>query len=152
MSRFLSVIVALTLLLTGCAPMMKLSPREETLILLPQNSTASITGHFQKEERHTYWLLQGFSGTLPSPTDILARAAGSRPVRNASISATPDWLLFALKFIGAIGAGTALAATPGVQPVAPWAYMLIIFGVPEATHYRVEGDFADGPSDLGKGR
>ncbi len=141
MSRPFLCLLALSVLMTGCATTMKLSPREEPLVLLPQNSTASITSHFQHEERHTYWLHQAFSGDLPSPMDTLARAAGTQPVRNATISSSPDWLHFALKLAGGIGAWALVsAASPSTRPYGVWAYFAVIFAVPDAIRFHVEGD------------
>lgn len=143
MSRPLLSVLALSVFMAGCATTMKLSPREEPLILLPQNSTASITSHFRQEERHTYWFHQAFSGNLPTPMDTLARAAGNQPVRNATISSSPDWLLFHLKFAAALGAWALVSvASPAAQPYGPWAYLAVFFALPDAIHIQVEGDRA----------
>ena len=144
MSRYLSVVIVLVVMLSGCAPTMRLSPREETLILLSQNSTASISGHFQKEERHTYWFHQAFSSELPTPIDTLARAAGNRPIRNVKITSSPDWLHFTLKIAGGLGAWALLTtASPATQPYGPLGYFLVLFAVPDVMQFQVEGDFAE---------
>lgn len=144
MFRYLSVAIVLIVMVTGCAPMMRLSPREEMLILLPENSTASISGHFQKEERHTYWFHQAFNNELPTPIDTLAHAADNRPIRNVKIASSPDWLRLSLKIAGGIGAWALLtSASPATQPYGPLAYFLVLFAVPDVMHFQVEGDFAE---------
>jgi hypothetical protein len=150
MSRLLSFVAATSVLLAGCAPVMKLTPREGSLILLPRDSTASITGHFQREERHEYSMLQGLRPEgFPSPMDVLARAAGDRPVRNATVQSSLDWPRFAAKLAAGIGSWVLLHhLSPHTQPYGPLAYVFVLFAVPDAQQYRVEGDFAEWPHNL----
>ncbi|MNL11994.1 hypothetical protein D3C87_1328530 [compost metagenome] len=142
MARRLSRVLALTLLLTACAPTMRLSPKEDSLILLPENSQAKVTGHFKAEERRTYWLHQALSPEQPSPVDLLARTAGNRPIRNVTIASSPDWFRYSLKVAGGLGAWILLAvASPATQPLGPVAYFVALFGIPDVIQVQVEGDF-----------
>ncbi|MNK74521.1 hypothetical protein D3C87_940390 [compost metagenome] len=153
MSRVLSIALASLVFSSGCAATMKLSPRDEALFLLPQNSTASITAHFEHSETHVYRLHQAYSGDFPSPIDAVARAAGNRPVRNVEIASSPDWLRLSLKLVGGLGAWALLhSASPSTQPLGPLAYLLVMFAVPEAAHYRVQGEFVEGPHALKAGQ
>jgi hypothetical protein len=73
--------------------------------------------------------------------DTLARAAGNQPVRNATLSSSPDWLNLTLKFTGALGAWALLtAASPTTRPYGVLAYFAVIFALPDAMRFHVEGD------------
>lgn len=152
MIRKLFFVAALGAVLNGCAATMSLSPKDEAVILLPRNSTASITGHFERSETHTYWMHQAFNRDAPTPMDVLARAAANRPVRNVTVTSSPDWLRLTLKIAGGLGAWAMLSASPTTQPLGPLAYLFVILAVPDTAHYHVQGDYAEWPNPQGGGK
>lgn len=149
MSKFLCTMLASLLLTTGCAPSLRLSPKEHAVILLPDSSQTPTEGHFKYSEEAFVWLPQALAGDYPVANDVLANAAPNRAVKNVRGKTELNWGWFLLTYGGTLAASILfVAAAP--QPYKSYGTLLpfAFLFMPQGYRTEVEGDFAERPVGL----
>lgn len=145
------LLIVATLMTTACAPMLRMSPNQDTVILLPESSKAVTTEHFRRRESQNMWL---FAGPSVVPTDYLAQIAPNQAVRNVRFKQEIDYgrYFLTLALATAAGVATALYAPDDLKPYGLLVYFGIGFLTPQQINTDIEGDIAEPPADLGQGR
>lgn len=136
---------------TACAPMMRMSPDRDAVILLPENSKAATSEHFHRKESQLMWL---FTGPSVMPTDYLAQVAPNKALRNVRVKQELDYFHSFVTLAVAIAAETAtmLYAPGDFKSYGPLVYFALATLIPQKINTEIEGDVAEPPSDLGQGR
>ncbi|HEY9854581.1 MAG TPA: hypothetical protein V6D05_02500 [Stenomitos sp.] len=144
-------LIAATLMTTACAPMLRISPQSDTVILLPEKSKAVTVKHFERRESQLMWL---FRGIEVMPTDYLAQAAPNQALANVHYKQELDYLQYGLTLAlsTAAGVATAVYAPDEAKSLGLLVYTALALLIPERVTTVVEGDVVEPPSDLGQGR
>ena len=147
MPKMLPLMLASLLLTTGCAPSLRLSPKEHAVILLPDSSQTPTEGHFKYSEEAFVWLPQAMAGDYPVVNDVLANAAPDRAVKNVRGKTELNWGWFLLTYGGTLAASV-LVVSAAPQPYKSYGALLPLtfLFLPQAYRIEVEGDFAEIPA------
>ncbi len=163
-----AAVLGASLFLSGCSMKYRMSPKDDTVILLPDNASASVTGHFLQSEGLVHWPPSYYWGENPMlwGSDVLGRTAPNRAVKNVKVGVDMNGFLAYLKSIVSWGGGLGFFFVTGIQPqfggfdfvklatgFVGWGIVqgALTFLLPDFYSVSVEGDYVESPSDLGKG-
>jgi hypothetical protein len=156
--------------LSGCSLKYRMSPNENTVIMVANNASASVKGHFTQSEGLVHWPPSYFWGENPVlwGSDVLGRVASNKAVSNVKVSTDLNGFLAYLKSVVAWGGGLGYFYISGIAPLFAgqsfdfgkfvfafigWSVVqgILTFLLPDFYSVSVDGDYVDPPANLGKG-
>lgn len=141
-SRSFVAAVALGMSLTflsGCsAAKYRLTPKEDTVILVPEAASASVKGHFDNSEVAWYWRPSEYWGESPYSyvSDVLGRSAPNKSVTNVRVRLdkngfvqttknTLGWVVGGMFFLNQVGSAWSTAGTEAQAAVTSFDFSRI---------------------------
>ncbi|MBM3274651.1 MAG: hypothetical protein FJZ00_05840, partial [Candidatus Sericytochromatia bacterium] len=84
----LATALGASMALSGCSLKYRMSPNENTVIMVANNASASVKGNFTQSEGLVHWPPSYFWGENPVlwGADVLGRVASNRAVTNVKVS------------------------------------------------------------------